>query len=107
MKRLDFSLTYVLSSFDNVKKRLAPFGFRNNLLHFIKQSLNLTQMNAKKLLVLKHYAAALMTGLLFMSGVSSFAADPCSVTPNVSGGQKIDFGGGSQKIGNTQSGYSY
>ena len=36
-----------------------------------------------------------------------FAVDPCSVTPNVSGGQKIEFNGRNQQTGNTQSGYSY
>ena len=36
-----------------------------------------------------------------------FAVDPCSVTPNVGGGQKIEFNGRNQQTGNTQSGYSY
>ena len=40
-------------------------------------------------------------------GTQTSAFDPCSVTPSVGSGQKVDFGGGNQKIGTTQSGYSY
>ena len=44
---------------------------------------------------------------LLLAPGTVFAVDPCSVTPNVGSGQKIEFNGRNQQTGNTQSGYSY
>ena len=94
---------------DSVKKRLELFGFRTsnlqqNKLSTFNQIEN--QMNKKTFEWRRMVTGALTAGFLLFSGVG-FAADPCSVTPSVGGGQKIDFSGGNQRTGNTQGGYSY